>query len=137
MLVLYFLIIVGAGHNIYRYVFKQQRYKSLHICYFYVLVVLIIFFRISWFSEILFRIKQNEKMSTFSALDKAIFYTDVIATYLEMLLVIQQVSSMYELYLMIWRSVMKIEAQNEDSEYGSFITDHSGKPYHSIISVKA
>ena len=39
-----------------------------------------------------------------------IFILDVAATYLELLLGIQQVSSMYELYLMIKTSVMQIEA---------------------------
>ena len=42
-----------------------------------------------------------------------IFILDVTATYLELLLGIQQVSSMYELYLMIKSSVMQIEASQK------------------------
>ena len=60
-----------------------------------------------------------------------IFILDVAATYLELLLGIQQVSSMYELYLMIKTSVMQIEASQ--SEKSSFVTEKSGLPYFSLV----
>ena len=65
------------------------------------------------------------------------FEIDVVATYMELLLGIQQVSQMYELYLMIKTSVLHGEALSIASEENSFVTERSGLPYFSTVSAPA
>jgi hypothetical protein len=57
---------------------------------------------------------------------------DVFATYLELLLGVQQVSQMFELYLMIKTSIMYAE-DNTVSEQ-SFVAEQHGRPVFSIVA---
>ena len=106
MLFCYLLLSIATCHNVVRFVIKQRRYKFFHIVYFYILVALIILTRVVWFA---FMLQDVEAGSKFKKADAEIGISDCLATYLELLLGIQQVSSMYELYLMIKTSILSIE----------------------------
>ena len=119
MFLLYAVLFAVDLHNIVRYVYRQKRFRFFHISCFYVLVTLVIICRVAWMGLIL---AETRGAHYFTDKEKAkIFGVDVTATYLELLLGIQQVSSMQELYLMIKKSVMSIEVV-AGSEKSSFLT---------------
>ena len=115
MIILYGFLLFVATYNTYCFVFGSNRYQNFHITYFYVLVYLVVILRLLWLSLILYVIDNNSSYLTFEidsdgktinelvsgAMKSAIYYADVVATYLELLIGIQQISSMFELYLMI------------------------------------
>ena len=108
MIFLYVVLMAAAIHNIVQFVYKQRRYRFFHIVYFYILLPLIIVMRMVWFAMILSLTYKyiNATNHEFETIKENIFIFDVSATYLELLLGIQQVSSMFELYLMISVSVI-------------------------------
>ena len=108
MIFLYIVLMAAAIHNIVQFVYKQRRYRFFHIAYFYILLPLIIVMRMVWFAMILSLTYKyiNATDHQFETIKENIFIFDVSATYLELLLGIQQVSSMFELYLMISVSVI-------------------------------
>lgn len=88
MYLMYAFVLGAAIHNIVRYLYKQHRYKFFHIAYFYVLVIAISFMRLTWFSLIFYITVTYSTESAYKndQLNSAVFYTDVTATYLELLL---------------------------------------------------
>lgn len=130
MYVFYAILIVGIAHNVALYLIGQRRCKCLHIAYFYILTILIVALRLVWFSMILY--VTCNYVDNYSLRDP-IFKVDVAATYLELLLGIQQVSQMFELYLMIKTSMMHVELATE-SEQSSFVTEKSGRPMFSVVA---
>ena len=96
MFVSYAVLMFAAVHNTVRFGFGSNRYQNFHITYFYVLVYLVILFRVSWLSLILY-VANNYRDYTEpnkdgglhlieDALSKAIYYLDVTVTYLELLI---------------------------------------------------
>ena len=53
VLFLYAILLVLAVHNTIKFLIKERRYENLHLSYFYVLVYLIIFVRVTWLSLII------------------------------------------------------------------------------------
>ena len=49
----YLLLLAGIFHNVWNYLIRQRRFKSLHITYFYLLATFVILVRMFWFSLIL------------------------------------------------------------------------------------
>jgi len=96
-----------------------------------VLTATVVFVRVTWFCIIL-AVTVNYKINT-DSVKKTLEVTDSIATYCELLLGIQQVDQMFELYLMIKSSVMHADADNA-SEKSSFMTERSGVPIFSITT---
>lgn len=115
-------------HNIIRFVYMQRRYRFFHIAYFYMLVTLIVLMRVIWFAFILIITTKDQLGELSIEQQQAIFLADVMATYLELLLGIQQACSMFELFLMIRKSVLSIEPSGGVSDKSSFLTMTSGVP---------
>ena len=88
MYICYAILIAAITHNIVRFVILQKRYLNFNIAYFYVVVSMIVIVRVTWFSLIFHSIYQNYAPIPEGGLKK-IYYADVIATYLELLLGIQ------------------------------------------------
>ena len=86
MFVCYGGLLCAVLHNIIRFVFMQQRYRFLHIAYFYALVSLVILTRLFWLG-IIFGIAYRHQDTSLSESQKvAVFSADIVATYLELLL---------------------------------------------------
>jgi hypothetical protein len=105
MLVLYVVLFVAALHNAIRYVVIGKRFGNFHITYFYVLVFLCLIARILWLSLILCVVFLNDNQETYvyfsDGMQTMIYETDHFASYIELLIGIQQTSCMYEIYLLI------------------------------------
>ena len=97
MLTLYGLLFIGVIFNIYRYVIRQQRFKTFHIVSFYVLTSIIIILRSIFFAILDYRVTKEEE----SLFTKNIMDLDNFATYCELTLGVQQLCSMAELYCLI------------------------------------
>ena len=102
MFALYAILIFVVIHNVIRYVIGQQRYKFFHIVYFYVLVFLCIATRVVWFAQILQITYMYDDIDTDHKYLKKenVWIVDDVGSYLELLLGIQQIESMFEIYLM-------------------------------------
>ena len=82
MFVLYTILIAAVIYNTVRIVLKEERYKSIHMASFYILVYLDTLLRVSWLSLILTVVINNEnpvEMDWNHAKKCSIFYTDIIA----------------------------------------------------------
>ena len=121
MFVMYAILFAAAVHNTVRFLSQGERYKNFHITYFYVLVYLVIILRIVWLSFILDAISMypdsSEKYNPHS-----IFELDVIATYLELLIGIQQTGSMFELYLMIKETKTMVSSERNSEVSNPIVT---------------
>ena len=88
---MYTLLIVAATHNTVRFVLRDYRFRNPHIAMFYVLVYLVCILRIVWLILILMALVPTEEDLPPPSKDKdyevdGIFYLDIIATYLELLI---------------------------------------------------
>ena len=113
MFVMYTLLIVAATHNTVRFVLRDYRFRNPHIAMFYVLVYLVCILRIIWMILILMALEAVPHENNDQA--DGIFYTDIIATYLELLIGIQQIVSMIELYLMIKRTSFLVRIERDSA----------------------
>ena len=91
MFVMYLLLIVAATHNTVRFVLRDYRFRNPHIAMFYVLVYLVCILRIVWLILILKALVPSEADLPVPESDDneqvdGIFYLDIIATYLELLI---------------------------------------------------
>ena len=98
MFILYGLLLLATTYNTVKFVFGSSRYQNFHITYFYVLVYLVIILRLGWLSLILYVAdNEDEYVETIDDKDilksktliRTLYYFDVIATYLELLIGIQ------------------------------------------------
>ena len=60
MFVMYTLLFAAAIHNTVRIVLKEERYKSIHMASFYILVYLDTLLRVVWISLILTVVIEND-----------------------------------------------------------------------------
>ena len=89
MFVLYTILIAAAIHNTIRIVLKEERYKSIHMASFYILVYLVAILRVIDISLILSVVINNDNPDTVDwkqGMKSSIFYIDIITTYLELLI---------------------------------------------------
>ena len=99
ILALYVILFGFILHNICNYVIKQKRYRTFQVSYFYILAVLIVFARVIFFSMLLVVVTDTE--TTSDSMSENTDRVDNYATYLELVLGVQQLSTMTELYLMV------------------------------------
>ena len=102
MFAMYACLTLATLYNTVRFLFKERRYKNFHIAYFYLLVYCIIALRTLWLSLILAVVNDNSDPATSQYQlsghsEWLIKYSDVAATYLELLMGFQQACSMFEL----------------------------------------
>ena len=82
MFVLYAILVAAAIYNTVRIVLKEERYKSIHLASFYILVYLDTILRVLWLSLILHVVVNNESPDVIDwnhAMKSSIFYFDIIA----------------------------------------------------------
>ena len=103
MLVFYVVLLSALLHNSIRFIFLKAQLRNLHVYYFYILVFVTVILRIIFMILILqVAIYEScEKWDHYSDIKKAIEIIDRLATYGELLIGVQQASSMTELYLFI------------------------------------
>ena len=85
---MYVILLGFILYNIWTYVLKQKRYLTFQVSYFYILAVLIVFARVTFFSMLLVVVTNTE-----SDVDSESENTDRVdnyATYLELILGVQQ-----------------------------------------------
>ena len=101
MLILYTLLLLLLISNT-RHITRKSKYKNFHLSFFYIMAYAIITLRIIFFGSILeFVIHQLDIGDNTLAVPRLINTIDSIATYAELILGIQQMCSMIELYLML------------------------------------
>ena len=96
MFILYGVLLFAATYNTISFIFGSSRYQNFHITYFYVLVYLVVFLRLSWISLILYVINNSDdylyegedgkQHLDEGPMKKAIYQFDLVATYLELLI---------------------------------------------------
>ena len=59
VIALFLVLALFALHNTLKYLVKEQRYRNLHLSYFYTLVYLICFCRIAWLSLIIKVVRES------------------------------------------------------------------------------
>ena len=101
MLILYTMLLLLLISNT-RHITRKSKYKNFHLSFFYIMAYAIITLRIIFFGAILeFVIHQLDNGNNTLAVPSLINTIDSIATYAELILGIQQMCSMIELYLML------------------------------------
>ena len=101
MLILYTLLLLLLISNT-RHITRKSKYKNFHLSFFYIMAYAIITLRIIFFGTILeFVIHQLDIGNNTLEVPRLINTIDSIATYAELILGIQQMCSMIELYLML------------------------------------
>ena len=91
MFVFYGILFAASTHNTARFVVRNYRYQNLHILYFYILVYLITVLRVVWLALIYSEVKnyKGETELKSNNFNEAIYFTDIAATYFELLMGIQ------------------------------------------------
>ena len=98
----YFVLFMLLSYNTVKFMIKQRRYLYYQLTCFYVLAFLIVIFRVAFFSFVLYIVHFNEESTSpevTQRLQNTVSSLDMVATYLELALGIQQCNSMMDLLL--------------------------------------